>query len=220
VSDTDSPLRLLCYGDSNTWGFSPRGGLRFPLGVRWPGVLGRCLGPRVEVLEDGVNGRTLLSLGFPGHPQSGGEALPAVLEASRPLDGLILFLGINDLFSFEAITARALADGLRILLGGITGAGADAGAARLPAERVLVMPPVPVNEEAPGASLYARQVEVSRELSAEYRRVAGECGCLFFDPDLIIGASPLDGVHLEAEEHIRLGEALCGFLRPRVLSVS
>jgi lysophospholipase L1-like esterase len=217
VSRTDGVLRFLCYGDSNTWGFSPRDGSRFPPGVRWPGVLARCLRPRVVVLEDGVNGRTLLSVGPPGHPQSGAELLPAVLGGHRPLDGLLLFLGINDLFTFDAVTSQELGAALRTLLREITATGTKPGGAGLPADRVVVMPPVPVNRAAPGASLYARQVELSRELSPEYRRAAEECGCLFFDSGALIGASPLDGVHLEAEEHIRLGEALCAFLRQRVL---
>jgi lysophospholipase L1-like esterase len=216
VSGAHGALRLLCYGDSNTWGFSPRDGSRFPPGVRWPGVLAGCLRPRATVLEDGVNGRTLLSPGYPGHPRGGGQRLAGVLEAYKPLHALILFLGINDLFSFEGLTARELGDGLRGLLRGITASAGDDGEERLRADRVVVMPPVPVNEQAPGASLYARQVEASRELSPEYRRAADDCGCLFFDPGVVIAASSLDGVHLEAEEHVRLGEALCAFLPPRL----
>jgi lysophospholipase L1-like esterase len=30
---------ILCYGDSNTWGYEPATGNRFPEDVRWPGVL-------------------------------------------------------------------------------------------------------------------------------------------------------------------------------------
>jgi lysophospholipase L1-like esterase len=35
---------VLCYGDSNTWGFDPETGERFPEDVRWPGVLRAKLG--------------------------------------------------------------------------------------------------------------------------------------------------------------------------------
>ena len=30
---------VLCFGDSNTWGYNPKDGSRFPWGVRWTSVL-------------------------------------------------------------------------------------------------------------------------------------------------------------------------------------
>ena len=57
--------RILCYGDSNTWGYDPvnfdeRTGLpaRYPEHVRWPGVMRDLLGPDYVVWEAGHNGRT------------------------------------------------------------------------------------------------------------------------------------------------------------------
>jgi lysophospholipase L1-like esterase len=207
-------LRILCYGDSNTWGFSPRGGMRFPPGVRWPGVLVRCLGPGVTVLEEGLNGRTLLSLAPPGHPLNGAEALPSILKAHLPVELLILFLGINDLFAFREPSAAELAAGLRELLTAIT-AEAPGRPPQLPADRVVVLPPVSVNPEVGAVSLYRRQLEFSYRLAEEYARVARDLGCTFFDPGTVIASSALDGVHLEAEAHVRLGESLCAFLRRR-----
>lgn len=49
---------ILCYGDSNTWGFTPTTGARYPYAVRWPGVLGALLGSGCRITENGVNGRT------------------------------------------------------------------------------------------------------------------------------------------------------------------
>src|SRR5207302_5829797 len=43
---------LLCFGDSNTWGYDPESGTetrRFPRDVRWPGRLARALGNDWEV---------------------------------------------------------------------------------------------------------------------------------------------------------------------------
>ena len=49
---------ILCYGDSNTWGYTPGSGERHAPDVRWTGVLRRRLGEGWEVLEEGMNGRT------------------------------------------------------------------------------------------------------------------------------------------------------------------
>jgi lysophospholipase L1-like esterase len=168
----------------------------------------------VTVLEEGLNGRTLLSFAPPGHPLNGAEALPSIVEAHLPVELLILFLGTNDLFAFQELSAAELAAGLRDLLTAIT---AEAGRRppQLPAGRVVVLPPVPVNPEVGAVSLYRRQLELSHQVAGEYAGVARELGCSFFDPGAVIASSALDGVHLEAEAHIHLGESLCAFLRRR-----
>ena len=42
--------RILCYGDSNTWGFTPGSGKRYPSDVRWTGVMAKELGKDYEVI--------------------------------------------------------------------------------------------------------------------------------------------------------------------------
>ena len=49
---------ILCFGDSNTWGYSPQDGSRFPIDVRWTGVLQKTLGSNYRIIEEGLNGRT------------------------------------------------------------------------------------------------------------------------------------------------------------------
>ena len=48
--------RILCYGDSNTWGYRPILGTRCDSGTRWPARLASLTGR--EVAEEGLNGRT------------------------------------------------------------------------------------------------------------------------------------------------------------------
>ena len=52
--------RIVCYGDSNTWGYTPGTGARYPEDVRWTGRLQRALGPGYAVVEEGLNGRTTI----------------------------------------------------------------------------------------------------------------------------------------------------------------
>ena len=54
--------RILCYGDSNTWGFIPGSGKRYPSDVRWTGVMSKALGEEYEVIEAGLNGRSRVRL--------------------------------------------------------------------------------------------------------------------------------------------------------------
>jgi lysophospholipase L1-like esterase len=53
-----APKTVLCYGDSNTWGFRPDTKERFDEDTRWPGVLRNELGGGFRVVEEGLNGRT------------------------------------------------------------------------------------------------------------------------------------------------------------------
>ena len=51
-------IKILCFGDSNTWGYVPLSGERYSSDVRWTGVLQEELGQGYLVVEDGVNGRS------------------------------------------------------------------------------------------------------------------------------------------------------------------
>ncbi|MCH2665692.1 hypothetical protein MK139_15275, partial [bacterium] len=46
---------VICYGDSNTWGYDPETKDRFRPDVRWMGVLADKLGDRFKVTEEGLN---------------------------------------------------------------------------------------------------------------------------------------------------------------------
>ncbi len=50
--------RILCFGDSNTWGYDPATEDRFDDQTRWTGVLQAALGTDFTVIEEGLNGRT------------------------------------------------------------------------------------------------------------------------------------------------------------------
>ena len=54
---------VLCFGDSNTYGYDPAGmrdgtAVRYAHDVRWCGVAQRDLGEGWHVIEEGLNGRT------------------------------------------------------------------------------------------------------------------------------------------------------------------
>ena len=54
---------VLCFGDSNTYGYDPAGmrdgtAVRYAQDVRWCGVAQRDLGEGWHLIEEGLNGRT------------------------------------------------------------------------------------------------------------------------------------------------------------------
>ena len=88
--------RILCIGDSNTWGYIPGSGERYEKNVRWAGKLAQILGENYEVIEEGMNGRTTA---FTDKIEPGTSALDYLypcLISQFPLDYIIVMLGTND----------------------------------------------------------------------------------------------------------------------------
>jgi len=193
--------KILCYGDSNTWGFSPRDGSRFPTNIRWPAVLRGCLGEGHTVIEDGLNGRTLCSFRMDADPLNGSEHLITVVKAYKDVNLLILYLGINDLFTDPEISVPSMSLELAETI--------DTVQKFSPSMKVLVLSPLPVNVGIEYHAYYHEQIEKSFKLPGEFECVARERGCNFLDPSKVISASRDDGVHIEAEEHIKLGLHVC-----------
>ena len=53
--------QVLCFGDSNTWGYNPKTGDRFPWGVRWTSILQQNIEKDdIRVIEEGLCGRTTI----------------------------------------------------------------------------------------------------------------------------------------------------------------
>ena len=93
---------VLCYGDSNTWGFTPVTGVRYDEHTRWTGVLADALGPDWRVHEEGLNARTSF-FDDPFKPfLNGRDMLAGVLTSQKPSDVLVISLGTNDLKFVDA----------------------------------------------------------------------------------------------------------------------
>src|SRR6202451_1708158 len=206
---------IVAFGDSNTWGYDPASGGRFPRAQRWPQILQRELGPDFEVIPEGLNGRTTVH-DDPIEPyRSGVAALPPSLMSHAPVDLVILALGCNDLKKRFSVSAFDIAEGAGrlIFLARAYGQGPDG----RPPKILLVAPP-------PIAKLtdYAEIVEGGREksvlLGQRYRVVAEREGVAFLDACQVIRCSDLDGIHYEVDQHEVLGlavaEAVRGALAP------
>ena len=95
---------ILCYGDSNTWGFDPRTKDRYDHKTRWPMAMARILNqgsppddPAWWVVEEGQNGRTTSREDEINGDRNGLRQLIPILESHKPLDVVAVMLGVNDL---------------------------------------------------------------------------------------------------------------------------
>ena len=98
---------ILCYGDSNTWGYNPSTKERYDRYERWTGILQFTLGDEYHVIEEGLNGRTTVwDEPIEGEYKNGKTYLVSCLESHKPLDLVIIMLGTNDLKKRFSVTPR------------------------------------------------------------------------------------------------------------------
>jgi lysophospholipase L1-like esterase len=201
---------VLCYGDSNTWGYEPATGNRFPEDMRWPGVLARQLGGGFQVIEEALNGRTTVRDDPVEEYKNGKDYLRPCLESHTPVDLVILALGINDLKARFLATASDAADGAGVLVKIVqqSGSGPEGDS---PAVLLVAPPPVGLLTEL--ALMFAGAEEKSKKFSRQYHRVAQKYGCELLDAGEVVRPSDRDGIHLEAEEHRKLGKAVVAVVK-------
>lgn len=204
--------RVLCYGDSNTWGYQPGQGNRFPADVRWTGVVSQILKDKCIILEDGLNGRTTVFDDYYTECRNGKTGLGYSLCAQAPIDLLVIGLGTNDLKYTGAVGSYK---GLDELLRMVNLNQACFDAAGVPiftgAPKVLVISPIQLHPDIaqlrPESSLAAKYEE-SVKFPGYYRIIAEKRNAWFLDASAYGHASEADCVHMNAQSHCALGVAV------------
>ena len=200
---------VLCYGDSNTYGFDPRTGFRYPADVRWTGRLAALLGGEYHVVEEGCNGRTTIFDDPLEGWKNGLDYLKPCLNSHKPVDIVIMMLGSNDLKEVFHASPAEIADGAGVLVDTIirfTEIKQD----YVP-KIILVSPPEigeGITHSAFYGSFYENAIERSRQFPTEYKRIADKYNCIFFDAAAHIKPSKEDSLHLDPEGHRGLAESL------------
>ena len=205
---------VLCFGDSNTHGAPPMRDFgpnpRYGRDVRWPGVLGKLLGPDWHVIEEGLGGRTtVMDDPIEGAVRNGARILPAILLSHQPLDLVVVMLGTNDVKSGFGVTPREIARGADRLLRQI--ASSDCGPDCATPEMLLISP-AHVEEAGCLAEMYRGGAEKSRRLGPEFKVVADARKAGFLNAAEIVTPSPVDGVHWDAAEHAKLAAVVAAWI--------
>jgi len=201
--------RILCFGDSNTWGYMPTGG-RYDDETRWPMRMQRILGDGYTVIEEGLNGRTtVFDDPVEGGYKSGAAHLPVSLMSHMPLDAVIIMLGSNDTKQRFGMNAMTIGEGMMQLvrltrLYGVNPEGNP--------PRIVIAAPAPfldnLMQAGHGPCFGVQAIGVSFDLIREYERIAKLLRCDYFDASDSAEVSPIDAVHLTRKGHLQLGEAM------------
>lgn len=197
--------RIMCFGDSNTWGFNPKNGERYDSITRWPCVMHRALGDGYELVEEGMNGRTTVWDDPVDGLMSGLNYLKPCLISQKPLDLVLIMLGTNDLKDRFCVTAPEIAKSAGRLVKLIQ--QSDCGPQGSAPQVVLIAPPAIV-EGPDGWGIRQAGLAKSQQFAASFAEVAKELKCGFVDAGSLIETSSIDGVHFSAEAHQILGLAM------------
>lgn len=206
--------QVLLYSDSLSWGIVPGTGQRLPFAQRWAGVMETALhaqGYAVRVIEDCLNGRTTV-LDDPARPgRNGLQGLAQRIEAHSPLALVILMLGTNDFQATFDHDAHDAAQGVARLVEAINAAPIEPG---MPAPAVLIVVPPAIRMPAGAmAAKFAGAPAKAEGLAQAYQAVADALGCAVFDANTVTSASRIDGIHLDADQHLALGDAMAQVVR-------
>lgn len=202
--------RILCFGDSNTWGFVPAAAARYSEDIRWTGRVQKELGCNYHIIEEGLNGRTT-AWDDPLRDYMNGltYAGPCVIS-HFPLDLIIIMLGTNDLKQRFHLNSWAVAEGIRQILREI-GKCAQITGESIP--EILLISPIFVGDgitQSPYADEFEAQrtCEISRQLGKDIYRISQETHTHFMDAALYAAPSAKDSIHMEPEGHAALAEAV------------
>lgn len=208
---------IVCYGDSNTWGYIP--GLekrRYPPEIRWPCVMARLLGDGYRVVEEGLSGRTTVR----DDPIEGGETvdkngintLGAILDTHSPIDLVIIMLGTNDLKRRFNLPAFEVALGVELLIKTTRNPAFGPGRSSVPEILVVCPPPILEIPETHGAVFEggaARSLDLEREFGKMCQRQAVP---VLYAAHYIESDSN-DGIHFAPESHALLAEKLAAWVK-------
>ncbi len=208
---------ILCYGDSNTWGYVPTTDhaqlkSRYSRHERWTGILQTLLGNEYYVIEEGLNSRTT-NVNYSVPPDRNGKTyLAPCLYSHAPVDLVVLGLGGNDMKTYFNRSPENIKDGLAELID-IIKTSADGKDMQQPPEILITTVAIPfwfvekyVDEN--GISFLKGVMDKANALISLYAQLAKDKNCHFIDLSKEVLPSKIDGVHYDLVAHKRMAEML------------
>lgn len=197
--------RVLCYGDSNTWGYiSGTDHQRYGENERWTRILAQKLGEKFEIIEEGLNSRTLISNDTrPGKEgKNGYEYLIPCLDTHDPIDLVVVMLGTNELKKSYNKTIEEIAEIFEKYFVKTILNRKSQFENKYP-KLLIVAPPIAKDN---GSGKYEGAYEKSLKFNEIYGEIAQRNNCYFVDNNSLMPG--IDGVHLTIESHKLLAEKI------------
>lgn len=194
--------KILCFGDSNTYGYIPNNGARYDKNTRWTGVLSLLSHGKFEIIEGGCNNRTAFAANPAGKIFTGYEILPELL--TDDFDAVVLAIGINDTQFLYNLSSIEIASGVEKLINIVKVKSPQA-------KIILVAPSILTDDVLNGnfACLFDRtSIEKSQQLPLLYQKIAEKQNIEFLDLNSVAKTSSLDGLHYAPEQHLKIAQAI------------
>lgn len=201
---------ILCFGDSNTWGYDPDTGTQYAKDIRWTGRLQKAL-PDYNIIECGLCGRTTVFEDDVEAGRSGIEALPFTLMTHDPIDLIIFMLGTNDCKCRFGLTPMKIAHGMQQLIH-LASTPTLWNGSQIP--QILVVAPAPMRPSAMQGMLQARTFDTdsilcAAELATVYEQVCIQDQVAFWDAAQVVpNVTSSDGVHLSPFDHVAFAKGI------------
>ena len=194
--------KILCFGDSNTYGYIPNNGARYDKNTRWTGVLSLLSHGKFEIIEGGCNNRTAFAANPAGKIFTGYEILPELL--TDDFDAVVLTIGINDTQFLYNLSSIEIASGVEKLINIVK--------VKSPQAKILLVAPSILTDDVLNgnfACLFDRtSIEKSRQLPLLYQKIAEKQNIEFLDLNSVAKTSSLDGLHYAPEQHLKIAQAI------------
>ena len=194
-------MRILCYGDSNTWGYIPGVGTRYKKEERWTGILESLT--KAEVIEEGMCGRTTVFGDYVEPFCNGMKYIAPCVLSHVPLDDIVIMLGTNDSKRRYHVSAREIRYGMEEVILRIRETLARVNET---ARIVIISPPQIYPLADSEFDEFSR--EKVKKLQKEYQELAELLGCSFLNSSEVVEQVGCDGIHLTKEDHKKLAEAV------------
>ena len=197
--------KIICYGDSNTFGFNPKDGSKYDDDIIWTFQLQKILKDKYVVINEGMCDRT----GFVNNPNgfmfSGPKHFPKLIAKSDEIDVLILWIGINDLQFQYDISMNSIEKGLENLIQ----------IAKSKAKNIIIVAPVILNEQILEGFFKCKfdktSIIKSRKVGRIFRMLANVYYLGFLDLNKFVKPS-IDGLHYDAASHKIIAEKFAEYI--------
>lgn len=197
--------QILCFGDSNTYGYDPADydSFTYPEEERWIFIAGKILGDGYKLINEGLNGRMIPEMRYYS------EYVDGVAHSLKTGDVFVIMLGTNDLLMRSRPDASVPLKKMKMFLEHMMPI------ARENLFSVLVIAPVPIGKSLDADGEYYEQ---NLKMNEGFKELAKECGAFFADAGNWQVELAFDHVHFSSKGHRVFAECFADYLKSSLFS--